>query len=72
MHGFASTVIVKYFHFIHSIKKISNFVAAFSYVPIFNDTDIDNWANYHAFFSVCQRKNKQIKKGIPCNQCRCI
>ena len=21
MHGFASTVIVKYFHFIHSIKK---------------------------------------------------
>ena len=41
-HGFASTVIVKYFHFIHSIKKIfSTFVAAFSYVPIFNDTDIE-------------------------------
>ena len=52
-------------------KKISNFVAAFSYVPIFNDTDIDNLASYHAFCSICQRKNKQIKKGIPCNQCRC-
>ena len=59
MHDFARTVVAKYFHL---IKKIS----------IFNDTGIDNWANYDAFCSICQRKNEQIKKGIPCNQCRCI